>query len=268
MNETAVETSNPVKFYWQLCISENETAFERNILDVITQMGFSDFCYGLVDAQFGLKGNMACSWKHLCEAYKKDAFYHYEDMIYNHCLHCENPLYLSTVDAYIASATFETELFTRTREVIDCYKAHGYSDAYFIPFKTKNGSGNALFSVMSKSNTPTEFKRLIKQEKPVLLLFAEAIDFVSTTKFSNHYGKIASAENSALKQKPLRLLQTMASGNMTLKEAADKLCISLDTANKHIALAKKALNAKTQAAAVYNALKLGLMSCDPDCDVQ
>jgi DNA-binding CsgD family transcriptional regulator len=51
----------------------------------------------------------------------------------------------------------------------------------------------------------------------------------------------------------------MAKCDLSLAEAADNLCISLDTANKHMALAKQALGTGSQAPAVYLAIRKGLI---------
>jgi DNA-binding NarL/FixJ family response regulator len=54
----------------------------------------------------------------------------------------------------------------------------------------------------------------------------------------------------------------MAREGLMLKDAAIKLCISVDTANKHIAAAKQALGATTLANAVYLAMLHGLIKND------
>ena len=91
---------------------------------------------------------------------------------------------------------------------------------------------------------------------------AEAIDQISATNFPDFFTVKRRAVKDVVTPKPLRLLNTLAKQNITLKEAASKLCISQDTANKHIAAAKTALGANTQAAAVYLAIKAGLIDCD------
>ena len=84
-------------------------------------------------------------------------------------------------------------------------------------------------------------------------MLADAISFFNEQRF-NHI----KPENE-IKPKALRLLSTMAKFDLSLAEAADDLCISLDTANKHMALAKKALGTGSQAHAVYLAIRKGLI---------
>jgi len=51
----------------------------------------------------------------------------------------------------------------------------------------------------------------------------------------------------------------MAKNDLTLTQAADKLCLSTHTINKHMAMAKKELGARTQATAIYRAIQGGLI---------
>ncbi len=267
MNELVAESgSGQVQFYWQLFGAEDIREFKQRLLEVIEKLGFSDFCYGLTAARCGQSGNVLSSWEQLPQAYKNQD-QECEDMIYQHCEHSQKPFFLSEVEGFINGATFESEQFSRTRNIIECYHSNGYCDVYFIPFRTKVGTGicNALLSVMTKDCTQHEFRQIVDKSKTVLHLLAEAVDFIGATKHGNYFDKIDKSEKNVIAQKPLRLLEVMVKGNMALKDAADKLCISLDTANKHIASAKKSLGAKTQAAAIYNALKLGLISCDDEC---
>ncbi|MEJ2445739.1 MAG: autoinducer binding domain-containing protein [Exilibacterium sp.] len=254
-------TVQEIQFYWQLARAEDKDDFERRVVEVINKLGFSDFYYGLVATRMGVNGNIASSRNDLFEIYVKEEFYCH-DMILQHCEFSENPIFMSTVESYISSAPFQTEQFKLTGEIINFYKKHHYYDIYNIPFKSQTGSGNAIFSVTKKHCAQPEFRQLVSNSKSVLHLLAEAIDYIGGTKFPGYFGPLKSREPAVITPKPLRLLETLAKKNMTLKKAAEQLCISLDTANKHIASAKKALGASTQASAVYMALKKGLISCD------
>lgn len=59
--------------------------------------------------------------------------------------------------------------------------------------------------------------------------------------------------------KALRLLAAVAEEDLTLNEAADKMCISIHTANQHMALARRALGAATTPGAIYVAMQRGLI---------
>jgi DNA-binding CsgD family transcriptional regulator len=57
----------------------------------------------------------------------------------------------------------------------------------------------------------------------------------------------------------LQLLAVMAEDDLTLTEAADQLCISIHTANQHVAAARRAFGAATTTGAVYAAMQHGLI---------
>ena len=59
--------------------------------------------------------------------------------------------------------------------------------------------------------------------------------------------------------KALRLLAAVAEDDLSLEEAADKLCISIHTANQHIAAARRVFGAATTHGAIYAAMQQGLI---------
>jgi len=99
-----------------------------------------------------------------------------------------------------------------------------------------------------------EFAERVKQYYPLLRVLADAVSLISETRF------LPAKQDQQIKAKPLRLLNTMARHDLSLAQAAENLCISLDTANKHMALAKQALGTNSQANAVYLAVSKGLIS--------
>ena len=61
------------------------------------------------------------------------------------------------------------------------------------------------------------------------------------------------------KQRPMQLLERMGQRDRTLTQAAEDLGISLNTANQHIAKARKSFCCQTNAGAIYAAVKEGLI---------
>lgn len=59
--------------------------------------------------------------------------------------------------------------------------------------------------------------------------------------------------------KPIRLLTTMAHGDMTIEQAADRLHISVSTANQHLAKVRQAMGARTTLHALVVAIRRGLI---------
>lgn len=67
-------------------------------------------------------------------------------------------------------------------------------------------------------------------------------------------------KNYNLTPKSLKVLSTLAMHDVTLKQAADLLCISIDTANQHVALARRALGVRNTNHAIYVATQNGLIT--------
>ena len=61
------------------------------------------------------------------------------------------------------------------------------------------------------------------------------------------------------KRRPMQLLERMGQRDMTLTQAAQDMGISLNTANQHIAKARKSFFCQTNAGAIYAAVKEGLI---------
>ena len=61
------------------------------------------------------------------------------------------------------------------------------------------------------------------------------------------------------KRRPMQLLERMGQHDRTLTQAAQDLGISLNTANQHIAKARRSFSCQTNAGAVYAAVKEGLI---------
>ena len=59
--------------------------------------------------------------------------------------------------------------------------------------------------------------------------------------------------------KALRLLAVVAEDDLSLEEAAGKLCISIHTANQHIAAARRVFGVATTTGAIYAAMQQGLI---------
>ena len=61
------------------------------------------------------------------------------------------------------------------------------------------------------------------------------------------------------KRRPMQLLERMGQHDRTLVQAAQDLGISLNTANQHIAKARRSFTCQTNTGAIYAAVKQGLI---------
>ncbi len=256
------ESLHKIQFYQHLSSAEDLSGFLDQIREVVSKMGFSDFSIGhIVALSTGNSKHFIDTREAWLNIYLQRGYYR-QDMLLQHCAVSCKPVYASSLEHYLTSAPFHTEQIECNRELIKLNKSHGYNDCYHIPFKIYKGVGNAVFSVMAKNVSQEAFRRLTLEAKPVLYLLAEAIDYIGSTKFPELFTAKPSRREMFGKSKPLQLLTTLASKNLTLKEASKVHFISLDTANKHVALAKSLLGVRTLPTAVYTAIKQGLISVD------
>lgn len=260
---TYADSVRELQFYWQLAGAKDVPEFMNRILAVLGKFGYSDFAFGRVSARAGTAGNLATSLDEVLKLYQAEEFY-LHDMILQHCEVSNKPIFMSTLEEYLNHAPFNTMQIERNLELIKFCKSNGYNDYYSIPFQSHRGEGNVMLAVSSAGMSQADFRRKTADARPTLHLLADAIDYIGVTKFADFFATRGNGRNIIITPKPLRLLNALAKNNITLKEAASKLCISLDTAHKHITAAKSALGANTQAAAVYLAIKEGLITCEDD----
>ncbi len=251
-----------VQFYRKLAAAKNLSEFIQCIYAVVTQLGFSDFQFCRIGPVCGLVGNVLDTREDFLNIYRNEYCRH--DMALQHCRAGTTPVFFSSIQRFIESAPIVTEQFQRNMEWINLNKSLGYYDFYSIPTSSQCGGDKTMFTVSAKQLSESAFRERVVKSKNILILFAEAIDYIGSARFPEFFLEKSCDEDVLLAAKPLLLLNTIVKENLTLKAAAERLCISVDTANKHIFVAKRALGAKTQASAVYFAIKEGLISCDPE----
>jgi hypothetical protein len=162
------------------------------------------------------------------------------DMILDY-LKADNPTHFhhSDIQQIIENVCFLTQSFDKTREILALYKKFEFNDAYLMPYKCdKKLTGNKdslLFSLMAKGATQKEFIALTKSQGAALHLLGDTAIRVYQNRFNDHNPL------PLIAPKPLRLLNAMSNAAPKPNGATDKLCISIDTSNSHMALAKKIL---------------------------
>ena len=234
---------------------ETVEEFHTEIMKILTGLGFSDYALicktglGTIDAPHSSLPDA------LFKSYEDEGYCRF-DMVLDY-IHCGigDPILLSMVSDTIKSSPVMTYTFKKNEEILSLYSEYGVSNAYVIPVKStkKDCQDRGVLTVMAIGMDDGEFRIKSKRFGPLLKVLADAISFLNESRF-NHI-----RPENEIKPKALRLLSTMAKCVLSLAEAADDLCISLDTANKHMALAKQALGTGSQAHAVYLAIRKGLI---------
>jgi DNA-binding CsgD family transcriptional regulator len=249
-----------INFFWELARAKDFHEFSQRIKSIINRMGFTDYAFMRLNTT-GTQLGILFTHHKIADLYESKEF-NDDSIILKHGHVSTAPIFLSTIQYYTNNSPFETEIFKRSHDLYRICKCYGFYDAYNIPVKAFNGNGNVMLILCARKMESPDFRRQVGKYKQDLNQLAQAIDYVGTRKFPESF--LNSKENSQIMvtPKPLQLLNTLAKDNITLKNAASQLSISLDTANKHIANIKHALGANTQAAAVYRAVKEGLIEPD------
>jgi len=113
--------------------------------------------------------------------------------------------------------------------------------------------------VATRDKSVIQFRAHVQNCKNTLHQLAQAIDYVGTRKFPDFFLCEHECQKIVITPKPLVLLNMLAQEDLTLLQTADKLSISIHTADKHISAVKKALGASTIHGAIYKAIKVGLI---------
>ncbi|MBL4827690.1 MAG: hypothetical protein JKY66_08270 [Spongiibacteraceae bacterium] len=140
------------------------------------------------------------------------------------------------------------------QEIQTLNKQFGYYDFYSIPIKPCEGTDRAMLTIAHQSMGPIELKRSVTECSPDLSLLCEAIDFVTTHKFSEFFCQDKHKKSTQINPKPLRVLNTLANNDLTINQVADKLCISVVTANQHLKTVRRSLGTHTNYAAIKQAV--------------
>lgn len=249
-------------YYAELFQAANALDLKQRIAAIVNRLGFSDFSFVRLD-DFGESELtlMMTFPAQLFRAHHGNDPYE-RDMVIPYAKEEMKPIYLSTFYDYILQSPIDTVMTRAIKETRRLNESFGYFDCYNIPLKSRNGEDRVLFSVSQRGLCPAEFKLKMRGYETTLLLLAEAIDLVVARKFPELLAKRDSAEKININRGPLRVLDALANNDLKVGQIADKLCISIVTANKHLETARRALGVKTNYAAIRKAITYGLIKYD------
>ncbi len=245
-----------VDFISRLSAAKSPEEFNREIIKLVSLLGFTDYALICKTSLNSIESLHSSLPNELFTEYEKGKFCRFDMVLdYIHGGKAE-PVQLSMIKRIIESTPMLTYTFEKNMQILELYKKFNIDDAYVIPVLCERGSGynRAIFTVMGIGMKREEFALSIQRYSTLLRVLADAVSFISETQF------LPSRPEDDIKAKPLKLLCTMAMHDVSLAEAAENLCISLDTANKHMALAKRAMGTTSQANAVYLAVRKGLIN--------
>lgn len=244
----------------ELLKTSSITDFMARIHRLINGLGFSDFSCARLNSSSDPDAHLV-STSHIISDYYREESVWCNDFMLQHAACSLEPMFQTDIDRFVLGAPVVTDSILSNLGARRIRMDLGYSDYYGLPIPAANGNGNVLMSITSTGMRPEAFRERVAQVKNSLRVITEAIDYVGTKRFPQFFLSQNEDNSILVNPKPLRLLLEIASGNLSLKDAARKLCISESTANQHIAAAKKALGATTTASAVYKAIQCGLIDC-------
>lgn len=251
------ELIDHIDFVHQLTSTKTADDLAKQLLKLLDRFGFSDFIFFRQTSGQPPDFFFTSVPQELISQYLEQNLYR-RDMVLDY-LKTANPehLHLSAVKHVIEKSPIETLTFSQNLKMLDLYREFCFHDAYLIPIRlTKKEKPelrkNLLFAVLCKNVTGKEFLQLTKDRGPALHALGDAVARIYDLRFP----QVKKEEPSG---KPIELLNTMAKSDLKLSQAADKHCISIHTANKRIALAKKMLGTSSLANAIYLAYKRNLL---------
>lgn len=248
-NESSVASIPEVfgrRCYHNLLRLSDSSELGSKILAPLKELGFTDFsCH-----RPGLGQSLATP--------AMAAIGHsHDDMMIDHILSIGTPIFMSTLERHIADSPIENQLYKNNYELIRSYKCNGFYNRYSTSVESPDRQQRLALSVACQGMNSDDFVQQVNQYRRELYWLAKAVNDVVTQNFPALFA--ARTQQIHISARPLELLALIAKDNLQLKQAAAKACISVDTANKHMATVKQALGASTQAAAVYRAIKEGLL---------
>lgn len=245
-----------VDYIRRLSSANTVESFNKQILSMLSALGFTDYALVCKSELNSIESPHNSLSDELFNEYEEGKYCRF-DMVLDYIHAGEtDPILLSMIGHIIETAPMMTYSFEKNLQILALYRKFNINDAYVIPVQSRRGSGydRAVFSVIAAGTDSEQFLMLVERYAPLLRVLADAVSLISETKF------LPAKPDELIKAKPLRLLSTMAQQDVSLAQAAENLCISLDTANKHMALAKQAMGTSSQANAVYLAVRKGLIS--------
>ncbi len=251
------QSSSNYYFYSRLSNAKTLLLFKEAIVEILGTLGLNSFRFAPVGVE---NPRLLSNWSaDLLEQYEQYTVY---DLVSRHAENQTSPVYMSTIADYVRQSPLALESNEKYLELYKFLVERNHYDIYNIPYRTPIGI-NYLFSVSKLNMEQDEFRLLIENQRSILYLLGDIAANIAIARYASYFfGPKAFSQRMGVTPKQVEILNIVAKGNVTLQGAAERLHISLDTANKHIAAIKAALGAKTQGAAVYRGIVTGLIDID------
>lgn len=176
----------------------------------------------------------------------------------------QRPLLLSEINSYLDKAMFATRGLQKNRQLKELYERFGFQDVLYLPMIMKGQSAILLVSMGIEDMEAGEFQQVMVDNRGAIMGLVKALAELGLAESSSPALSETVGKTKELEDNAFRLLQIMATRNISLKGAAALMGVSSGIANKYIAAAKSILNTSSQTNAIYLAIKLGHIKCEPE----
>ena len=183
-----------------------------------------------------------------------NAFYECE-YIQQHSLISNQPIFQSFINSFIDQDYLAGERFSKYKSLIESAKLNGFSEYFNIPINSCAG-GRALLTLTSKNTSAETFRGHINKHYRNIVTTALLIDEVGNQQYANYFLTCKKKYDQMIQSKPVELLRIMYECDLSVKAAAKKMGISVDTASKHMTAVRRMLGAKTTHGAMVQATRL------------
>jgi len=246
-------------FQW-LVNAKDYRKFERRVADELSTFKLNGWAYIRLDIpiQLSASDTLGTICKEHSRSYDEGGFYEC-DLLIQHVNESMLPVFKSDIDNYVQNSPFVTADMKRYKELSKLNESYGCNDSYCIPLANAKREGRALFALNSKGMHEQTFKSVVNDKSAILKAIGRAINDAGVINFPDLFTDGKRAFEKMVNSQPFNLLVTMVKYDLTLNQAADRLGISVNTAQKHISNIRRALNAKTNYGAYETALRQGLI---------
>lgn len=241
------------ELYRELSTCEDIDSLENRIATVLSRLGFAEYSFLRLNAVSGTEALVPTG---LLASYRDKAFLCGGLMLRAESDNTRNR-HLSALYHFVASAPADL-LCQHSGQYV--FIVGSSNEGYYLALVGSPSVSRfiSMSPLRQKADTQS-FRQHIECHQYALDLLAIMIEAVGGSNFPDLFDVDKKEAQVTITPRPLRLLNILAKRDVTLRQAADILCLSPDTINKHVAAAKAALGTTTLPGTLWKAVGEGLI---------
>ena len=263
IDSTTEEPPAPeLDYFSELSLAKDFNDFKQRIMLALKQMGFTDFSFIHINA-VGDADSLVLTTipRAISQSYFDQGLYDQAPPTPYSNKGNGTP-FQTRPNNHPSQTAFDHAIAGPTGEAYKINRSQGFYGFYNLPAKSFDGNGKVMFQQIQRDGDSTAFRDKIAEFMRPLELLSEAIDMIVIQRFAVTVGLKKPPLEAVYKinPAPLRVLQHLTNNDLNLQCLADKLSISVVTANKHMETVRKNLGVRTNYAAIKKALIQGLIT--------